>query len=187
EICQTYGYEVQVSWDRRLPECFEAQLCDQSRTQQVCTAASSQNEVKSWSAYASDPLENGLRQQLIPQLRDYLKERLPEYMVPSAWMMLKQLPLTTNGKLDRRALPAPHSRPEEFGEYVAPRTELERTLADIWAQVLRVDQVGIRDNFFELGGHSLLIVKMLARLREIGLSAQVRNVYASATLADMAR
>jgi amino acid adenylation domain-containing protein len=73
-----------------------------------------------------------------------------------------------------------------MGEYIAPRTELERTLADIWAQVLRVDQVGIQDNFFELGGHSLLIVQMMERLRRVGLSTELRSIYASPTLADLA-
>src|SRR6185369_2647595 len=104
-----------------------------------------------WSAYANDPLANGFRQRLIPALRDYLKECLPEYLVPSTWMVLQQLPLTPNGKLDRRALPPPQSRGEELGEYTAPRTELERVLADIWAEVLRVDRVGAHDNFFDLG------------------------------------
>jgi amino acid adenylation domain-containing protein len=127
------------------------------------------------------------RQRLIPRLREYLKERLPEYMIPAAWVTLKQLPLTPNGKVDRRALPAPESRPAEMGEYIPPRTEMERTLADIWAQILRVDQVGALDNFFELGGHSLLIVKLMERLRRVGLSVELRSVYANPILADLAR
>jgi acyl carrier protein len=85
-------------------------------------------------------------------------------MIPSAWMALKQLPLMGNGKLDRHALPAPESRSQEIGEYIAPRTELERTLSDLWAQVLRVDQVGVLDNFFDLGGHSLLAMQVVARI-----------------------
>jgi amino acid adenylation domain-containing protein len=122
-------------------------------------------EVKPWSAYTTDPLENGLSQQMIPRLREHLKGRVPEYMMPSAWLMLKSLPLTPNGKVDRRALPDPQGRPEELGEYVAPRTDLERTLTEIWAQVLQVDQVGIEDHFFEIGGHSLLAMQVLVRLR----------------------
>jgi amino acid adenylation domain-containing protein len=172
---EAHGYDVQVSWGSpESPACFEVQLLDCARANQIPRAVSSlPDAVKPWGAYANDPLENSFRQQLIPQLREYLKGRLPEYMVPSGWMVLKQLPLTPNGKLDRRALPAPQSRPEEVGEYVAPRTELERMLADIWAQVLRVDQVGVQDNFFELGGHSLLGVKLIAKIAErltVGLS-----------------
>jgi acyl carrier protein len=82
-------------------------------------------------------------------------------------VVLKQLPLTNNGKLDRQALPAPQTRPEEIGEYVAPRTDLERALAEIWTQVLRVDQVGVQDNFFELGGHSLVATRVIAHINHL--------------------
>jgi amino acid adenylation domain-containing protein len=189
ELGEKHGYNVRVSWG---PEASsgrcEVEFLDRSRASQMARPVSvPRNTVKSWAGYANDPMENTFRQQLIPQLREYLKERLPEHMVPSAWVTLKRLPLTPNGKVDRRALPAPESRPEEMGEYVAPRTELERTLVDIWAQVLRVDQVGVNDNFFELGGHSLLIVQMLERLRRAGLSAQLRSIYATPTLAQLAR
>jgi amino acid adenylation domain-containing protein len=189
ERAQAQSYEVQVRWGTHEKEgSFEVQLLDRARADQVPRALSPlAGAVKPWSAYANDPLENSFRQRLIPQLREYLKGRLPDYMIPSAWMVLKQLPLTPNGKVDRHALPAPQGRPEEMGEYIAPRTELERTLADIWAQVLRVDQVGVQDNFFELGGHSLLIVQMMERLRRAGLSTDVRSIYASPTLADLAR
>jgi len=81
--------------------------------------------------------------------------------MPSAWMVLSQLPLTSNGKVDRRALPAPQGRPEELGEYVAPRSELEKILTEIWVQLLRIDQVGVQDDFFELGGHSLLATRVI--------------------------
>jgi amino acid adenylation domain-containing protein len=185
---EEHGYDVQVSWST--PDSLdsvELQLLDRARADQIPRVAlQPPKTVRPWSAYANDPLEHSFRQQLIPQLREYLKGRLPEYMIPSGWMALKQLPLTPNGKLDRGALPAPQSRPEEMGEYIAPRTELERTLASIWAQVLRVDQVGVQDNFFELGGHSLLIVQMMERLRQVGLSAELRSIYASPTLADLA-
>ena len=87
-------------------------------------------------------------------LRRFLQQKLPDYMVPSAFMFLDSLPLTTNGKLDRKALPAlDHSRPELDDAYTAPRTPVEEILAKIWAEVLKLDQVGIHDNFFELGGH----------------------------------
>ena len=88
------------------------------------------------------------------ELREYLRQRVPEYMVPSAIVRLERLPLTGNGKVDRKALPAPEGRPEGM-EYEAPRTPVEEALAEIWAQVLRVERVGTRDDFFELGGDSI--------------------------------
>jgi amino acid adenylation domain-containing protein len=179
------GYDVQVSWDlESRPGFFEARLLDRGRADQIHQEVLAQLDAeKPWSAYANDPLENGFRQQLIPELREYLKEHLPEYMIPSAWMLLTQLPLTPNGKLDRRALPAPQSRPEEMGEYVAPRTELQRALAEIWAQVLRVDQVGIHDNFFELGGHSLLATRVVSHISHIlDVDVPLRSVFERPTV-----
>ena len=94
------------------------------------------------------------------ELHSFLKEKLPPYMLPSAFVMLDALPLTPNGKLNRRALPAPEaSRPALATFYLAPTTELERRIAEIWQDVLRVDRIGMHDNFFELGGHSLLLVQ----------------------------
>jgi hypothetical protein len=94
------------------------------------------------------------------ELRHFLTMVLPEYMIPSHWVILASLPTTPNGKIDRRALPAPdraatrHARPG-----VAPLTELERAIASIWQEVLHIDQIGTHDNFFDLGGHSLLVIK----------------------------
>ncbi|HKI02160.1 MAG TPA: amino acid adenylation domain-containing protein, partial [Thermoanaerobaculia bacterium] len=100
-------------------------------------------------------------------LQDFLRERLPEYMVPPAWVELAKLPLTPNGKLDRRALPEPDSaRADLAASYVAPRTEVEQAIAEIWREVLQLDKVGIHEKFFHLGGHSLLLVRVHARLRE---------------------
>jgi amino acid adenylation domain-containing protein len=100
-------------------------------------------------------------------LRQYLKEKLPEYMVPNAFVMLEKFPLAPNGKVDRRALPAPeHTRPELEETYVAPRTPVEQSLAEIWADVLGVERVGVNDNFFELGGHSLLALQLFVRIRK---------------------
>jgi amino acid adenylation domain-containing protein len=101
---------------------------------------------------------------LLDELRGYLKQRLPVYMIPSIFVTLKALPLTLNGKLDRSALPAP-DRPALEGSFVAPRTFIEETLAQIWAQVLGVERVGVYDDFFALGGHSLLATRILFRVR----------------------
>ena len=185
ELGCAHGYEVTVLPGEGMH--FEVRMLSRDRLDLLPRVSTPRAAAKAWRTYTNDPLEHSFSQQLLPKLREYLKGRLPEHMTPSAWVALRQLPLTANGKLDRHALPAPDSRPEELGEYIAPRTDLERTLADIWAQVLRIDQVGAHDNFFELGGHSLLIVQMMERLRGIGLSAPLRSVYESPTLADLAR
>ena len=100
------------------------------------------------------------------EMRDYLKEKLPEYMLPSSFVMLEELPLTANGKVDRGALPAPEqARPELLQVYVAPRTAVEEVLCGVFSEVLQVERVGVRDGFFELGGHSLLATQVASRVR----------------------
>jgi acyl carrier protein len=101
-------------------------------------------------------------------LRAFLQEKLPEYMIPSAFVFLDALPRTPNGKVDRAALPRPEmARPDAGASYVAPRNQTEKMLAGIWAEVLDVEQVGINDNFFDLGGHSLRMIRVLRKLQEI--------------------
>ncbi|HSF42281.1 MAG TPA: amino acid adenylation domain-containing protein [Thermoanaerobaculia bacterium] len=99
------------------------------------------------------------------ELRAYLRERLPDSMVPATFTLLDELPLTPNRKVDRKALPAP-DRGAEDAAFVAPETDLEREIAAVWREVLGVDRVGIHDNFFEIGGHSLLLVRLHSRLQE---------------------
>jgi amino acid adenylation domain-containing protein len=123
----------------------------------------------------------------VADMREHVSAGLPEFMVPSAFVVLDALPLTPTGKLDRRSLPEPASDAYVTKKYEAPQGELEEQLARIWRELLRADRAGRHDNFFELGGHSLLVVQMLERLREAGLCADVRSMYVSATLADAAR
>ncbi|MBD0372769.1 MAG: AMP-binding protein, partial [Pyrinomonadaceae bacterium] len=112
----------------------------------------------------------------VSELRGYLKEKLPEYMIPSAFLFLDELPLTPNGKVDRRALPAPeHTRPEQEKAYVAPRTGLEAILTGMWQRMLNVDKIGIYDDFFELGGNSLKAAIFINKLEE-RLGERVRVV-----------
>jgi amino acid adenylation domain-containing protein len=100
-------------------------------------------------------------------LRHFLKEKLPEHMVPSAFVVLEKLPLSPNGKIDRKALPVPvNLRPQSESSYVAPRTEMERTITDIWQEVLHLEKIGMNDNFFDLGGHSLRMAQVHSRLRD---------------------
>jgi hypothetical protein len=103
----------------------------------------------------------------VEALREFLSKTLPDHMIPSTFVFLETLPLTPNGKVDHRALPAPDSlRPDLETRYIAPQTEVERTLAMIWQQALGLDTVGAHDNFFDLGGHSLLLTKVHSQLQE---------------------
>jgi acyl carrier protein len=124
----------------------------------------------------------------VNELRGFLQQKLPEYMVPSAFVMLVSLPFTPNGKVDRKALPAPHqTRPELEKTFVAPRTPIEETLARIWAKVLKLDKVGIYDNFFELGGHSLLATQVMSRIRSaFSIDLPLRRMFESPTVAEIA-
>jgi amino acid adenylation domain-containing protein len=122
----------------------------------------------------------------ISDLRGFLAEKLPEHMVPSVFVFLDALPLTSNGKIDRRNLPAPdQSRPEQENPFVAPRTSVEELLARIWGEVLELEQVGIHDNFFTLGGHSLLLTQIVARIQRAFLvSLPLRILFDAPTVAD---
>lgn len=136
--------------------------------------------------YCNDPMALKRRDRLVSRLREALKTRLPEHMIPNAFVILDAFPLTPNGKLDRRALPAPELGLYSTRQYDPPHGTVEEALTRIWQELLQVERVGRYDNFFELGGHSLLIVQMVERLRRLDLSADVRDVFESPTLADLA-
>ncbi|HEX8321936.1 amino acid adenylation domain-containing protein, partial [Longimicrobium sp.] len=119
-------------------------------------------------------------------LREHLLRELPEYMVPAAFVPLDALPLTPNGKLDRKALPAPEDDAYARRSYEAPLGEVEAALAEIWAEVLGVDRVGRWDHFFELGGHSLLAIKLIERMRRVGLYMDVRALFTTPVLSELA-
>jgi acyl carrier protein len=123
------------------------------------------------------------------ELRDFLKNTMPDYMVPSVFIFLEALPLTPNGKLDRKALPEPDQyRNDLTTEFIAPRSLLEKKLGEIWAEVLRHDRIGIHDNFFELGGHSLLATQVIVRIGEqlsVGLS--LSSLFELPTIAELAK
>src|SRR6266498_22226 len=141
-----------------------------------------------WNRYANNPLQAEIARSLIPDLRRLLTEKLPEHMMPSAFVLLDTLPLTASGKIDRKALPAPgESRPELEAAYVPPSTPLEETLATIWGEVLKLKQIGIHDNFFELGGHSLLATQLVSRIRRaFNVELPLRRLFESPTIAELA-
>jgi surfactin family lipopeptide synthetase C len=123
----------------------------------------------------------------ITQVRDFLKQKLPQYMIPSAFVLLPQLPLLPNGKVDRQSLPKPDAAITTFQDvFVPPRNPIEEVLAEIWANILRVKQVGIHDNFFDLGGHSLLATQVISRIREtFKLDFPLRCLFESPTIAEL--
>jgi arthrofactin-type cyclic lipopeptide synthetase B len=122
----------------------------------------------------------------IEDLRSHLQARLPQALVPAAYVRLPALPLTANGKLDRKALPEPDQMAWLSREYAAPQGSVEIALAQIWSDVLKVEQIGRHDNFFELGGHSLLAVTLIERMRQVDLSTDVRVLFSQPTLAALA-
>jgi acyl carrier protein len=178
--------EVRVRWCADAPDCFDVELFDARHvasgvavTQRGETPVSSRPQM-------TEPLLRGLKQELVPRLRETLKSRLPEYMIPAAFVVLDALPLISSGKVDRSRLPAPEGR-EESVPYLAPRTPIEEALARIWMDVLRLDRVGVHDSFFELGGHSLLATRVVAQVREsLGVDLSLRLFFEMPTVSQQA-
>ena len=165
---------------------IEARLQEHPAVREVIVLAidgPSGQQLAAW-LVPSDPQQEP--QALRDTLRTHLKANLPDYMVPTHLILLAAMPLTANGKLDRKALPKPDAAQLQ-GAYVAPVSELEQQLAAIWAEVLKVEQVGLSDNFFELGGHSLLATQVVSRVRQqLGLELSLRTLFEAADLAGFA-
>ncbi|AOX00478.1 non-ribosomal peptide synthetase [Moorena producens PAL-8-15-08-1] len=124
----------------------------------------------------------------IKKLKQYLKEQLPEYMIPSGFVILSQLPLTPSGKVDRKALPVPDNVSSVSTEFVAPETETQKVLAEIWAEVLGIEKVGIHDNFFDLGGHSLLATQVVSRIRQaFDIEFPLKKIFESSTVESISK
>ncbi|MBD1926389.1 amino acid adenylation domain-containing protein [Trichocoleus sp. FACHB-90] len=181
-------YKVDISWansgtDGRYDVAFVRKKVDKKTTLPLSA------KLRSLQSYANNPLQAKAARKLIPQLQTYLTQKLPEYMVPSAFVVLESLPLTPNGKVDRRALPAPEPvKLELAGSYVAPQTPVEEVLVKIFAEVLGVKRIGIRDNFFELGGHSLLATQLVSRVRDtFGVELPLRSVFEAPTIAELSK
>ncbi len=129
---------------------------------------------------------DGDRSTIIPELRKFLKQQLPEFMMPSSFMVLETMPLTPNGKIDRQALPKPDLAANR-ATYIAPRTPLEQQITNIWSHLLKLEQVGVNDNFFELGGYSLIGIQMIAKLRQtLQVELLMSNLFELPTVAELA-
>jgi amino acid adenylation domain-containing protein/non-ribosomal peptide synthase protein (TIGR01720 family)/FkbM family methyltransferase len=175
-LLERAGFQVTVEQEQALAETMLHNLYAR-RPDQPQLAASVAAPEAQWFSPA----------RLSGDLRRYAGERLPDYMVPAAFVLLPALPLTTNGKLDRAALPAPEqSRPGSEQTFVAPRTPTEERLSRIWAEILRLERVGIHDNFFELGGDSILCIQVVARANQAGMHLIPRQLFAHQTIAELA-
>jgi amino acid adenylation domain-containing protein len=185
------SYTIELTWTGvAAPDRFDAlfRRADAAVPKELAApAAAASVERQPWSVYANNPLREKLARALVPALRGYLKEKLPEYMVPSAFVLLDALPLTLNGKIDRDALPVPiQPLPELEGDFVAPRTPVEHLLADIWAQVLIVERIGVTSNFFEFGGDSIQSIQIVARANQAGLRLTLKDLFRHQTIAELA-
>ncbi|MCG1055981.1 amino acid adenylation domain-containing protein, partial [Mycetohabitans sp. B5] len=175
--------QVKIRGFRIEPGEIEACLTAHAQVRDAVVLATGEGSAKRLVAYVQAEAD----EHLASTLRAQVAASLPEYMVPSAFMRLDAWPLTPNGKLDRRALPAPDDDALAHQAYEAPQGELETTLAAIWAELLGVKQVGRHDSFFALGGHSLLAVQLIERLRRRGLSVSVRLLFEAPTLSALAQ
>ncbi|WP_394831350.1 amino acid adenylation domain-containing protein [Pendulispora rubella] len=175
ELAGRLPYEVDVLWTGfDGPEHFDVVLTPRGRHAGSVVAASVLSvpgrENTSRIARSNNPLHAKLARRLVPELRSYLGDKLPEFMIPNAFMLLDRLPVSPNGKLDREALPPPIRVLPEATAGDAPSTAAEETLAAIWAQILGLERVGVEASFFELGGDSVLSIQVVARANEAGLA-----------------
>jgi hypothetical protein len=177
-------HQVKVRGFRIEPGEIETVLRGHTEVDDVVVVAHEQlSGVKRLVAYVATSNVDGA---VTAELRAMAAERLPDYMVPAVFVVLDRLPLSPNGKLDRRALPEPSGTAPGTG-YVEPRTDNERVLAGIWAEVLGVRRVGVEDDFFELGGDSILGAQVLARVRgAFGVGLSARTVFDASTVAELA-
>jgi acyl carrier protein/NRPS condensation-like uncharacterized protein len=167
---------------------IEAVLTKHPRVKE-CVVAACENESRTGKNLVGYVVARENSALSINELRTYLKGKLPEYMIPSSFVVLEALPLMPNGKVDRNTLPLPDgTRPPLTGEFTSPRTEIEELIAQTWQEVLKIENVGIYDNFFELGGHSLLATQIVARLQEaFNKDVPLRVLFDAPTIAELAQ
>jgi len=183
-LLQLHGYEVLVEQDpllRKTPLCYVYAIRPSATGPRLIQNQPSNSHLRS--------LPSGCENILTPAtLRKHLRDRLPQYMIPSAFVLMKEFPLTSNGKIDRNALPAPSSdKPAISHDLVMPRTETEKALATIWTDLLKVETIGINDDFFESGGHSLLSIRAISRIRDVfGVDLSLRDLFERPTVVGLA-
>ncbi|MEU3571815.1 amino acid adenylation domain-containing protein [Kitasatospora sp. NPDC036755] len=187
ELAEELGHTVEFSWASGDPlGRFDAAFRPDGAAPHSALPPAGDDRGLPWPHWANDPHRGRAARSLVPLLRARLRERLPEYMVPEAFVTLDALPLTANGKLDRAALPAPDWSTASTA-LLAPRDDTERALAELWSTTLGVSRIGLSDNFFDLGGHSLLAVQVTAGVREaLGRDLPVRALFEAPVLGEYA-
>jgi len=185
EFLGRFDNQVKIRGFRIELEEIEVALVEHGALKEAAVLARSDHgEEKRLVAYLL--VEEGEAQPSVSELRDFLAESLPEFMVPAVFLFMDEMPRTPNGKVDRKNLPEPGSeRPELQSSFAAPRTDAEKTLAGIWADVLGIEDVGIHDNFFELGGDSILSIQVVSRANQAGIKLTPRLVFENQTVADL--
>ncbi|WP_375501013.1 amino acid adenylation domain-containing protein [uncultured Nostoc sp.] len=185
------NYKVHITWSPSSIEGhYDVVFVRQNRIGKRAIFPHSTTHSHSWQSYANNPLQAKAARKLVPQLQTYTVQKLPEYMIPSAFVILESLPLTSNGKVNRRALRAFYydAKPQLSENYIAPRTSVEQVLMKIFAEVLGLKRVGIYDNFFELGGHSLLATQLVSRVRDaLHVELSLRSVFEAPTIAQISK
>lgn len=188
---ESLGYQVRVRWTGAAADpgaievLFINRECERE-SERAVDPTPRQLHSDGWDRYAHDPLTSRLKRSLLGELRQLLKEQLPEYMWPGSLVILRSLPLTKNGKVDRRRLPAPDGQLTTV-DYEAPRSATEQTVAAIFSELLHVQRIGLGDNFFELGGHSLLAMRVAAKFRQcLGVEIVLRAFFAAPTVRGLA-
>lgn len=188
---QELPYKININWSENTANgCYDVTFKHQEAifTQELNCSKSTPLFLKPWLVYANNPVAENFTPQLVPQLRNFLKQKLADYMIPSNFVIMESFPLTPNGKIDRRCLPAPtHDRPVLESSFVPPRNAVEEELAEIWSEVLEIESVGIYDNFFELGGHSLLTAQIFNQINEVfQLDISLLSFFENPTISGLA-
>ena len=191
ELARRHGYLASLDWAHDREGRYNVVFGRGHAASQLPAAPGGARRRLPWRMYANNPMRGKLAREvagtLVPELRELARRELPDYMMPSAFVVLDALPLNPNGKVDRRALPAPDTgRPDVGDAFEAPRTPVEVVVAEIWSEVLGVDRIGVKDNFFELGGHSLLATRLVSQLRAVfGTELPVRVLFEHPTIAGL--
>jgi amino acid adenylation domain-containing protein len=189
DLAEKYRSKVLLTWssDGEIDH-FDAVFLmnDINNSINLISAALKNHNIK---AYTNNPLIPKFKRTLVPSLREFLTGKLPDYMIPSVFMLMDEMPLTSNGKIDRKSLPSPDiSRISLSEKHTPPRNEIEKQLTEIWQKVLRVSNISVYDNFFELGGHSLLVVQLFKQIEEqIKVELSIATIFESPTISQLAK
>lgn len=180
-------HQIKIRGHRVEPDEIAALLLNFPNLKEAVVIARQSNELKP-SAYQLIAYFNGIEADQIDELREFLRVKLPDYMIPAALIRLETFPRLPNGKIDRKALPAPEETDfVRHSEFVPPGTELEIQLAEIWQQILQKEQIGINDNFFDIGGDSILSIQIVAQARKAGLSLAANQLFQHQTIAELSK